>query len=715
MRLMKKLALTVCSAFGFIGAGSFVMAASNATVDNKDIIVGSTLGYEVLDGEIVKNSNALNMFVTTNVNYTNEEFLIKGKDVAFIQELYVLDENHSSNVTIEYLSSDTLKVHVKDITNNMFMLPLSLEISGANPVLEIIGNGGISAQTINLSADTLSDKNIEIKFGETRNIPIEGKGFLGEVIIEEVVSNSLISPTTVVMNLETNSGLVFDATIGDTVTVTGVDGLSGTNTVATITGLSEYNQQLTLEIPALASNNIRGKISITDIPVTAENRKTGVLCEQVNLTVSIGDIVSTGMVSDVKEYKVNLTTSNNQNIIAGGTPQKVKFNITETVAGSLDSNLNIFISTKGADIINFEEVTVDGITFKAHKDAQGNITEIVGDIGPNFNSRIANCIELELELLAGVNETGNVKVIAEARNFSSNIELIVGAVENTLIIDTEPANVQIGIKEQNVGEIVIKETQANILEKYEQIVIELVSAERNHIQLEDITINSTNGIELNYQLINNYIVIDITRQSSAPGEIIISDMIFTVGQNTPIGDYDIKVGGTAISLKNAKLDNGNFTNTTKDSILIEDFIITHRDITQNTQPVVIPEVAPEVIIEYVPILPVTVQKVLDLNTNSITIGTDTTYLGATPYTTDNGTLMVAVRDIPAIFGLDADITVNNNVINIGDIQIAQNSDVLEINGIKMIMDEKVTLIDGRSYVSLKYIEFALRENLTILQ
>ncbi|ONI44935.1 hypothetical protein AN642_01965 [Epulopiscium sp. SCG-B10WGA-EpuloA2] len=277
------MAIALCSVAAIMSTNSSVMAASNAIIDTKDMIIGSTLGYKIVDGEVTK--DGYNIFVNTTIPYTNEQFLIQGHDVVFNADLYnenIKSEGTDETVNVKYLDSNSIRVAVSNISSdNMFMVPLFLEVTGENPSVEIIGNGGISSQMINLSQEVVSDKNIKIKFGEKRNVPIEGEGFLGEIIIDEVVPGALKKPATVTLDLETNSGVVFDIEKGQQVNLVGKAGFAGTKTVGIVTELTANDQQITIEFPSLDDHELKGGISIVDIPVKPENRKVGVICDEI--------------------------------------------------------------------------------------------------------------------------------------------------------------------------------------------------------------------------------------------------------------------------------------------------------------------------------------------------------------------------------------------------------------------------------------------------
>ncbi|WP_305767890.1 hypothetical protein [Candidatus Epulonipiscium viviparus] len=719
MKLFKKMTIAICSVMAVASFQVSVMAASDAIIDREDMIIGSTLGYKMVAGEAVKDD--FNIFINTTVPYKNEQFLIRGTDIAFNKSLYDKDitPDGTETVVAKYLTDTTIRVGVTNISSDkMFMVPLYLEVVGENPSVEIVGNGGISSQIINLSEAAVSDQNIKIEFGKTRNIPIEGEGFLGEVAIEEVIPGALKSPTTVMLTLETNSGLVFDTLVGHKIKLEGSAGLAGTETWATVTAVTANDQQLILELPSLDDNNIKGNINIIDLPVKPENRKVGVICEQVYLNVSANDVTKRGVVSDVVPYDIHLSSDHLQTFVAGGKSETIEFAITENVSGSLDNDLDLFISTTGAQIINFEEQTIDGINFKAIKDYKGKIVEIIGKMTPEFDESISNDIHINLELIAGVNDRGDVTVAVECRNFAEDLSVPVGKIENTVNVTKKTANLKIGLKDQIAGEIVIAESKANVLEKYEQIIVEIAEAEENDIRIKDAHVYATNGIEVKSEIMGDYIVIDITRQSAAPGKVVISDLEFTVGQDAPYGSYDIKVSGSAISGKNATLNPANFKASTQDPIVVKNFAVLSQNLIKPEIREVVKEVPVkvEVVKEVIKEVPVEVEvekkvivPIIDLYTESVTRGNIARDLTATPVKTANGNLMLAVRDIATVFGLDESqvVFVGKKTIVNDAIEIEQGSDVLNIAGLKLKMTDKVANIGGRAYVPIEYMALAL--------
>ncbi len=726
MRLMKKLAIALSSVVAFTAVPFVTMAASNAIIDTPDIIIGSTLGYKIdAEGNVEKNNSALNIFVQTTVAYQSEQFLVKGTDVSFDAIAYgeiitVTEPNSAETVKVERLSNDTLRVSVANIDQDrMFTIPVSLKVTGANPALNIIGNGGISSQTISLASKAISNQSVNIKFGEQKNIPIEGNGTLGEIIIDEVVIQALNQETEVVISLATNSGLVFDLKPGSEIAITGAEGFAGINTSAIVTDIWSNNQKIKLVVPALDDNRIKGSISIANLPVAAEERKVGALCDEVVLDVEVNNVKASGVVSQVMDYEVFLHSKTLIDLVAGGESQKIKFTLNESVAGSLNDNLHIFIAVEGADIVNFKEQVVNGVRFSPSYDRYGNIIEIVAEMTSGFNRRISNAIELELELMAGVNETGLIEVTAESRGFDKDLGLIVGTINNTVGVQAEGTVVEIGLQGQVGGQIVIKETVSNVLEKNEQIIVELVDAAASGIRLQSAKVEATNGIQLESRVVGDCIVIDITRESGAPGEVIISDVEVTVGQNAPFGGFKAVVGGTAISNKNTNIGvfDTNYKPALADVLTIDNFITTQRMQEVVTMPrieyvEIIEDV--KVVQEVVDIAPSfnKVVATIDINSGLINSNNSVKALVAKPFTTSRGNVMVGVRDIATIFNIaeneimfeNGKILIKNNNI---DLEMQSGSEIMKVNGINLLMDEKVEVIDGRTFVSAKYMALAL--------
>ncbi|OON98691.1 MAG: hypothetical protein ATN35_03970 [Epulopiscium sp. Nele67-Bin004] len=715
MKLMNKLAIALSTVMVFGAIPAVTMAASNAIIDMPNIIIGSTLGYDKdFEGNIILDSvdeiKALNIFVETTLQYKEEQFLIKGTDVSFDDLLYPSIEgttttSHLETVEVERLDDTTLRVRVLNIDEDkMFAVPVYLEVTGSNPKLDIIGNGGISSQTINISKNSISHENIKIAFGEQKNIPIEGDGTLGEIIIEEVIVGALNETTQVVIDLATNSGLIFDLAVGNQIEFTGKEGFAGLRQFAEVTYVSPNNQQIILEVPALNDNGIKGEISIKNLPVRAENRKAGVLCSEVELLVAINDISSRGVVSQVTEYEVYLGLESPRNLVvtAGGASNTVQFSLNETVAGSLDNNLDIFFTVSGADIINFEDKVIDGVHFSASKNNHGEIYEIVAEMTRDFDKSIANEIVVELELLSGVNETGTIEILAESRGFKQDLLLELGKIKNTLNVSSINAQLQAGYRGQVGGQIVISETEKDVLEKDGQIIVEIASASANDIRIENVKVEGTNGLVVESKIVGDYIVIDVIRESAAAGNIIISDIEFTVGQNAPLGNYSVNIGGNSISNKNTGLafNATDFTDAMKDVIVVENFASVVREtyvapqIVQTPQPEI-----KEVVVEEV-------QEVVETVTQPTVITVANTYM------TDAGNVMVGVRDIVTALGLPSDaLSFENKQITIStgntNIVLEIGSNIMNINGIDVVMNENVVSIEGRTCVSARFLAIAL--------
>ncbi|OON94984.1 MAG: hypothetical protein ATN31_02155 [Candidatus Epulonipiscioides saccharophilum] len=331
-------------------------------------------------------------------------------------------------------------------------------------------------------------------------------------------------------------------------------------------------------------------------------------------------------------------------------------------------------------------------------------------------------ITFDLEIAASSrSEIGNINLEAESDNFlDGDITLLAGSVKNPFTIAMEPIRLDLGVKDQIVGEIVIKETAPEMLEDNTEIIIGI---EGQHIIDANIKCDSTSDIDASIKTTDaGLLLITIKNESDdIPGEIIIDDLEFDIWAGTPQGKYDLFLSGSALDdtndtyeemLEAADEDNYDIKNEMVEYISDSDHTVNIREREYLT-------VGTELI------APQTIKTIVDFRNKSATVNGIHVHLTSEPYIVPSTwTSMIGVRDIATCFGVPSThiaayhdendvmtVTIANG--KMGEegatiITVRDKSKILIVNGTPVIMAEPLTIgDDDRAYAPIRPIAEAL--------
>ncbi len=301
-------------------------------------------------------------------------------------------------------------------------------------------------------------------------------------------------------------------------------------------------------------------------------------------------------------------------------------------------------------------------------------------------------ITFDLDLVSSVAHEGDMVATFTSADFYA-IDVVVGEVLKAFEVTTEQVVVDLGIKEQVNGAIVIEELHNDLFQGGTELV---VAVESDYIRIEDATVEFGGGMkgELSDSAYNavsgryEFIIYITSGAENGEGSITISNLEFDISASTPRGDYDLFLAGNALSILNEKYDKYEDSHL-EDFLTVEDYMIVGLDVHAT-------------------------RVVAEINTvtgEAVVNGEEVTLL-TTPYISSNDRTMVGIRDIATIFNIapqnilfaDGVVTILNGT-NI--IQFQEGSNIITSGNATFIMDEVMQIKDDRSYAPARFLAVAL--------
>ncbi|OOO00750.1 MAG: hypothetical protein ATN35_00065 [Epulopiscium sp. Nele67-Bin004] len=664
------------------------LAASTAIVDNQNIIVGSTIGYT--SDEIVPD-DALKLYIETLVPYENQEFLVSGTDIKFDENIYSQLEAETG-VVVTRLNDYTVRVSVGQ-TGDLFVVPLYVEITGNSPVLIIEGNGGISSQTIKLSDGELADAPIQVEFGNIKNISASGKGVISDITISEMLAGALNidGGTDVEISIKAMPNLGFDVKVGDEVSLYGTTGLAGNIATATVKSISSDTQTIIVNISQTNQANIRGALTLQNIPVGLIDRQVLLPERAIEVDVAVHATAATGVVGQITDTGLQIGVEENL-ILSAGETTDVTVTMEEMTAGSLSRNQTIYVSAEGLNILSVEETVTDGVQISPKTGRTGDIEEIELRVTTAFDTNLANKITFTFEAQVQNNYSGDITIVAESRDFETVQEVVVGEVVEIFKSNFVGAEIRVGYRNQIGGQITLAEISPESLQKDKQIVIDIDNS--YGVTIESANVVATNGLQLDTKIVDGAIVITILSDSYDVSSISISDIAFTANNSASEGYYDLRIGGSALSMVNKSATSGSLNESMKHAVVAKDFLKVG---TKNTYR--------------------NIEAMLNIKTGEASLNGTSVELVTTPYITDDNRTMVGVRDLVTMFEIPDDSinVVGSTVTIVSDdnvVQLTNGSREMLLNGTQITMDGEMQIVDGRTYVPVRYIAQAFGLNVS---
>ncbi|MDA3733224.1 stalk domain-containing protein [Niameybacter massiliensis] len=709
MKLRQKLAVVLASAMVITAVPVTTMAASTNSF-NKTLSI-------VADKEITTDQELFLQVKYSDNDKTNKDadvFFINATDFEFKESSY---KEHASTVAttakVEWLSKSQLKVTVTDKTQTA-LIPVAGTPKKGNPAITVDGEDSLvtSGKYSLTGAEVVTDKLLAATAGDAKNISVDGYGSIADITIEEKVADSL-SNKEVTITLPNSSDLIFNSKYakGADLTVEGKRGLAGKVTTLTAKYYQDEkgnvdNKKLVVTFPKMTAGT-RGSVVLKGIEVQSEDKKGNVGTGEVKVTVKAEKMEDTKLVvANVTEYGVSFKVDEVEKLVSGKGSKEIELAIKENAVDSLDSKKDIYFTIEEGYFDVESQVKFNEANAEKGLSINKDLDEITLDLGhkntkdgkttPIFTADKINEFKFKVNVATKAEQKGPVVVVASSKNFEEDMKVEVATVTPAVKVETEAITVKAGLKDQVGGKIVIKETESESLEKNKEIRINCAEAKYG-FDVKDAKVKVTGGdIQIDSEVKNGEIIIKVTRTSDEASTITISDLEITTDRTVPEGTFDFQVGGTAISTLNNKKtgevkdSKDVYTSQYKDAIKLADFVKVG---TKNTEDLPNAAVAKEI--------------VLTAGSMAYTVNGEAKTADAAVTIKDART-MVPVRLVADEFGKVDFGTINGvgtvTVFKDGNVLQFQNgSNIMNKNGIAIPMDAKCEIVNGRTFIPVKYV------------
>ncbi|WP_305768333.1 stalk domain-containing protein [Candidatus Epulonipiscium viviparus] len=284
---------------------------------------------------------------------------------------------------------------------------------------------------------------------------------------------------------------------------------------------------------------------------------------------------------------------------------------------------------------------------------------------------------------------GDMSITFESDNFKDEeIVTVIGSVKKPFTITAPQVYVDLGLKDQKTGEIILKETEAEMFRDGHTIIIELEDIGLDSRSFDDgnVSTDSQSGLEVSTDFDGDKGILEIhidQESDDIPGTITIKDINYDIWAGTPRGNYDLTIKGDAIDFN-------------EDSELsYEDYLVIGIGSTQQEES--------------------TVAQV-NFRSGTATVNGKTTAMSTKPFITTNGYPMIGVRDLAKLFGIEDNkissyrdefgvmtaTIVNGTVGAPGStlVTVRDGSKILIVNGTPVIMKEPMMLQGNNSFAPI---------------
>ncbi|WP_305768334.1 copper amine oxidase N-terminal domain-containing protein [Candidatus Epulonipiscium viviparus] len=491
-----------------------------------------------------------------------------------------------------------------------------------------------------------------------------------------------------------------------------------------------------------------GGIEFHNLPIELESRHTELSLGDVELSITQvdpdsleeGDKVGHLDFKDADEIQETLTIAEviDDNVLveildeaelyAGQDSDTIEIAIQEIVGGAINPRDEFFFKLNNGKLDPDLKDNLESITFKfeggevqnddqkifSHDDDEEytlDLDELYDACeGIYFQEDTANAdakwhqileeltFELKVRANAGT-KAGDMTVTVESDNFKDEEKtVVVGNIKTPFTVTAEPVYLDLGVKEQKTGKIVLKETAAEMFRDGHEIIIELEDIGLDSRSFDDgnVFTDEQSGLEIDtdFDGKEGTLTITITEESDdIPGTITIENIEYDIWAGTPRGAYDLTIRGDAIDFSG-------------DSDLeYQDYLHIGENIEPEKEKIS------------------TVSKV-DFKSGRTTVNGTPVAMTSRPYITTSGWSMIGVRDIASFFGIDEDqikyghdefdvmtITITNGKIaEPGStlVTVKNGSKILTVNGNPVIMGEAMTIgSDNRAYAPIRPIAESL--------
>ncbi|MDA3733227.1 copper amine oxidase N-terminal domain-containing protein [Niameybacter massiliensis] len=700
MKLRQKLAVVLASAM-IITAVPVVTSAASTNGFNKTLSI-------VADKEITT-AQGLNLTVKyddsavkTIANGTKDTFFVNATDFKFLNDTNVYTGVEKDGVTITRLSDTQLKVEVKAGTN-LTGKELEIAIAGTpskgTPAIIVDAEDSLatSGKYALSTSEIVTDKVLTATAGDVKNISIDGYGSIADITIEEKAADTLLEKGEVTITLPNSSELNFNSTYktAQEIEIAANRGLSSASIKATAKYFEDANgkQDSKKLVITLTGNKTasRGSVVIKGIKVEAEDKKADVATGEVKVTVKANGMEDTKLVvANVADFGVKLNVKEEVEVVAGKDGKTVKVTLEESAIDSLNKKQNVYFTVDGAKI--------DASSLKIVEGAKDIITAAKADDeveltldASKLTADAINKVVFEFAVEGKAANTGDIVLKAESRALENDIEVKLGTVKEAVKVEAQPMTVKVGLKGQKGGQVVITETDAEMLPRGEQIIVEVAKDSTKGINVTDATVEAKDVEIKDVKVEDGKIFFTIARTSEEAGTITIKDITVDTDRTVPEGSFDLVIGGKAISKDNTnKVSDSKDAKYFEDAITVADFFVVGTPNTEDNAANGLKKGT----------------GIFKVGEKSYTVNGEAKEMDAAPYIAKSNRVMVPVRYVSDVFGINGnDVLFSNEnggtiTIFAGNkvLQVVNGSNIALVNGVRVPMDEKVSIVDGRTYV-----------------
>lgn len=561
-------------------------------------------------------------------------------------------------------------------------------------------------------------KNVDLKVSVDKIVEVEKEGTLSDITIEERSVGDLtystdIDERTITLSLEGT-----DYTFNGLPTVTlskGFEGLKNVEIEYFNKKGTDKNKVVVITLPRNINQKQKGSLKISGLRIKTVTEKMtegtlsmgiGLLSEQEYEDVKVAKCLSYGASLDIKKtYSVS-----------AGDSTAVSFSIQEGKSDSLVSERDFELSlNKGAFRVDKDGdlmlkaiyVNGDNVTSKAEINTyhveDGKCKSISVSV-PGLEDTRRDRISIEgLEVVADLGQSGNIIVTVESRSLDAPLTGVIAEIEESTYVSVTKMTGTYGVKKQVGGAIVISEEEKRALGLGE---IRLTFEGKNFI--EYIKVPDIEVVEGDIKLGKAYweeddvLVLKVTKKSTIPSVIKISNFTYNVNDACPNGTFGVTVSGSSIAPES----------TGQGAVLkFEDFLTITDQVAPTPSKPVTPNPAPAIPAPSKPVTPA-VSRVTKFK-----LGSSTYEMNGVSYTMDaaafsqGGRTMVPVLYVAQAAGISqSNINYANGVITIkGDknVILTLGSNIMVCDGQSSLMETMPVVVNGRTYVPVAEIARAL--------
>ncbi|ONI44704.1 hypothetical protein AN641_06160 [Candidatus Epulonipiscioides gigas] len=555
--------------------------------------------------------------------------------------------------------------------------------------------------------------------------------------------------------------------------VSGMEGkLQEDNLISVSGGFSRQEEYIQVEILAVEDNELlmrvidetgdlgerkyEGAIEFVNFPVTTASRKTELKLEEIELSITqVEDLVYNEgdgdlgdwefddaneldekvVIAEVVDDDVMLEAIEEVELIAGQDEDEVEVALKALVGQSIDIRDEFYITISNGSIVSDAydvEFEYEGGSIYSSDEHQffyededddewildlDELAEAL-EIDPDDSAQedewyeILSELTFKMDVKADANTSGDIKLNIESDNLKNDeVSLVIGTVTNSFSYDAPKVTLDLGVKEQQIGKIVIEEADEELFHDDREIILGLEDLVINDASVSTDEDESELGVD--YDIKDGLIIITVTDESDGMGgTITIEDIEFDVWAGTPRGTYDLYIGGNA--LDHGKDSYDDFSDGKDEDDVMEEFADDHTVATVS---------------EYLEIGDGASSKeqlvtIVDFRAGTTTVNGVRVSMTSKPYITPNGWSMIGVRDIATFFGIAEEqiayghdennvmtVTITNGKIGASGstlVTVKNGSKILTVNGTPVIMGEPMTIgSDNRAYAPIRPIAEAL--------